>query len=523
MGKRSKRKDAADAVKIENNAGIVEDAEAIDTASTASTVEVVEMADVASVALSEVKDRREKKSADSEQPEKEENEKKGKKKAKKKSIQRVLINVAVLPVVILGVILTISNLRTLRNNLETQVTETLDIAATSLYNTYSLIEPGDYWMNGDRLYKGGISLNDRYEIVDALKQSYHLDLMLFYKDTGMLTTIKDENGVRQTGYKADDETVHWVLESNRKFFTKNLTIGNQSFYGYFVPMINRNGDVVGMAFAGRDTREVQQAWLAAMLKSVIISVLAMLITLLFCITLNRQITTSLTSIQKYLGGLAGGNFDMKMPLNVRRRSDEIGDMGRYAIEVCKELEKKITTDPLTGLLNRRACNLRLQKLLDLCNRDKAARATVTIGDIDHFKRVNDTYGHECGDVVLKKVSQILKEEMKDGIVARWGGEEFLVVLPVNADDMIPRLDETLKKIRNSIFEYEDFEPFNVTMTFGVNGSVRNKTMDDVIKEADRCLYDGKETGRNRIVTVDGNIYLPDGSVTTIENERAKLE
>ena len=445
----------------------------------------------------------------------------GKQKKNRRSIQRILINISVLPVIILGVLLTVSNLRYLRSNMETEISETLDVAANSLYNTYSLIAPGDYWMNGERLYKGEMLLTGKYEIVDALKEAYHLDMMLLYKDQCVLTTIEDESGVRAINYQASDEIKHLVLESSHKYFTKNLTIGNKDFYGYYVPMLNRNGDVVGMAFAGRDATEIRQAWWAGVIKSVIISAVAMLITLLLCITLNRQITTALTSIQKYLGGLAGGNFDMKMPITVKRRPDEIGDMGRYAIEVCKDLEKKITTDPLTGLLNRRACNQQLQKMLDYCNRDETVRVTVTIGDIDHFKRVNDTYGHECGDIVLKKVSEILKEEMKgEGLVARWGGEEFLVVFPADVQNTVSRLHETLGKIRSFEFAYEDFEPFHVTMTFGANGKVWNKTMDDVIKEADHCLYDGKQTGRNRIVTTEGKVFLEDGSVIMMEEERA---
>ncbi|MBO4336977.1 MAG: GGDEF domain-containing protein, partial [Lachnospiraceae bacterium] len=215
-------------------------------------------------------------------------------------------------------------------------------------------------------------------------------------------------------------------------------------------------------------------------------------------------------------------FDMKMPVSVRKRTDEIGDMGRYAIEVCGALEKKITTDPLTGLLNRRACNAQLEKMLAHVNRDETARLTVTIGDIDHFKMVNDTYGHECGDIVLKKVSEIFREEMKEkGIVARWGGEEFLLIFTAHIDDVLVHLNEILWRIRSYKFEYGDFEPFNVTMSFGVNGRVLDKTMDDVIREADNCLYDGKLTGRDKIVCTDGRVLLPDGEFSTVLAEREK--
>ncbi|MCR5417505.1 MAG: diguanylate cyclase [Lachnospiraceae bacterium] len=437
----------------------------------------------------------------------------------RRSIRMILISIAVVPVVLLGVILTISNLRNLRMSMEVKTSDSLDIAANSLYNTYSMISPGDYEMKGDILYKGDLRLTGNFEVVDALKESYKLDLSLYYGDTRILTTILDENGSRAIGSRASEEVKHWVLKSNKEYFSKNVVIGSRRYYGFYVPMLNRDGSVVGMAFAGIPASAVSRSWNAGMVKSIIISVVALLITLLLCLTLNRQITNALTAIQKYLGGLASGNFDMKMPINVRNRQDEIGDMGRYAIEVCNELELKITTDPLTGLLNRRACNAKLQKILDHCNKDETARATVCIGDIDFFKRVNDTYGHECGDIVLKKVSEILKKEMNgEGIVARWGGEEFLVVFPMHVDDVIPKLNEILWKIRSFKFNYDGYDPFNVTMTFGVNGRVWDMSMDEVIKEADRCLYDGKETGRNRIVVFDGRVVLSDGTVTTMKQE-----
>ncbi|MBR4759792.1 MAG: diguanylate cyclase, partial [Lachnospiraceae bacterium] len=364
----------------------------------------------------------------------------------------------------------------------------------------------------------------KYEVVDALKTAYKLDISLYYGDTRVLTTITDENGRRLVGEQAPQQAVYWALERNREFFVKSIQIGARYYYGYYIPMLSRDGSVVGMAFAGRPVEEVHRVMRNAVAKALVISLLAIVITLLVCLNANRHITTALHAIQKYLGLLAGGNFDMQMPVSVSRREDEIGDMGRYAVEVCDALEKKITTDPLTGLLNRRACNQQLEKMLAHVNRDETARMTVTIGDIDYFKSVNDTYGHECGDIVLKTVSDILAEGMKDkGIVARWGGEEFLVVYSCHIDDMLEDLNEMVWRIRSYKFDYEGFEPFYITMSFGVNGRVWDKTQDEVIKEADECLYYGKETGRNKIVCTDGRVLLPDGTFSTIAAEINKAQ
>ena len=444
------------------------------------------------------------------------------KKRSKRTIQRILIDMSVVPVLLLGIILTVSTTRILQTNIEKELTESLDIAAHSVYNTYSLIAPGDYEMRDGRLYKGDVLLTGNYDIVDELKKTYKLDVTLFYGDTRVLTTVLDDSGRRIVGTTAGDDAVYWVLEHNREYFAKNIQIGKVKYYGYYIPVLSRDGEVVGMAFAGRPSRDVKVVIQSAVVKAVVISVIAILLTLLFCVTANRSITTALHAIQEYLSKLAGGQYDMSMPAAVKQRTDEIGDMGRNVIEVCGALEKKITTDPLTGLLNRRACNAQLDRMLSLVNRDETARLTVTIGDIDHFKNVNDTYGHECGDIVLKAVSEVFKEEMKErGFAARWGGEEFLLIFSAHVDDILDILNEIVWRIRSIKFEYEDYEPFSVTMTFGVNGRVLDKTNDEVIKEADHCLYEGKMTGRNRIVCTDGRVLLPDGSFSTVEEERRK--
>ncbi|MCR4690483.1 MAG: sensor domain-containing diguanylate cyclase [Lachnospiraceae bacterium] len=439
---------------------------------------------------------------------------KKKRRIKKRSIGYILVRLSVIPVLVLGVVLSLSMMRILNSSMESELSEKLEIAANSLYNTYSLLAPGNYEMKEGKLYKGEELLTGNYDVVDKLKEAYKLDISLYYGDTRVLTTIMDENGRRVVGTQADQRTVTWVLQRNRKFFAKDLNIGGKHYYGFYVPVLNRDGSVVGMAFAGKETSAAKQVLNMAVMKAGVISALAIIFTLLFCITANKQITRSLHAIQTYLGALAVGNFEHPMPVEVKRREDEIGDMGRYAIQVSQALEKKITTDPLTGMLNRRASNARLQKLLDQVNRDETARLTVTIGDIDFFKSVNDTYGHECGDIVLKKVSEILHEGVKDnGFVARWGGEEFLVVFMAHVDDVLPKLNEILWSIRSFKFEYESYDPFSVTMSFGVNGRVWDKDMEDVIKEADMCLYVGKESGRDRIVVTDGRVLLSDGTYT----------
>ncbi len=424
---------------------------------------------------------------------------------KKRSIRRTLIGLSVLPAFFVGAALIIISVTSLWNGMTEEVSNSLSIAANSLYNTYSLVAPGDYEMKDGSLMKGEVVIAGDYAIVDALKESYGMEITLFYGDERILTTITDESGKRLVGTRADSQTVKWVLESGRKYFSKNVEIGGEQYFGYYVPMLNKDKSVVGMAFAGKKRAEVLSSIWETIMSSFLICVLILVATIFICVTSSQKIIAALKSIMEYLGFLAQSDFSKKMPKHVQDRTDEIGDMGKYAQEVSRSLEEMITTDPLTKLYNRRACKKYLDKRIEKCEKRQENLITVAIGDIDHFKKINDTYGHDCGDLVLVTVSEILKKQMGDsGCVARWGGEEFLLVFEKKTEVAVEQLCAILKEIRNYEFDYKG-EKFRITFTFGVNGDILGHSYDEIVNNADECLYKGKAGGRDRIVFTDGKV------------------
>lgn len=424
---------------------------------------------------------------------------------KKRSIRRTLIGLSVLPAFFVGAALIIISVTSLWNGMTEEVSNSLSIAANSLYNTYSLVAPGDYEMKDGSLMKGEIVIAGDYAIVDALKESYGMEITLFYGDERILTTITDESGKRLVGTRADSQTVKWVLESGRKYFSKNVEIGGEQYFGYYVPMLNKDKSVVGMAFAGKKRAEVLSSIWETIMSSFLICVLILVATIFICVTSSQKIIAALKSIMEYLGFLAQSDFSKKMPKHVQDRTDEIGDMGKYAQEVSRSLEEMITTDPLTKLYNRRACKKYLDKRIEKCEKRQENLITVAIGDIDHFKKINDTYGHDCGDLVLVTVSEILKKQMGDsGCVARWGGEEFLLVFEKKTEVAGEQLCAILKEIRNYEFDYKG-EKFRITFTFGVNSDILGHSYDEIVNSADECLYKGKAGGRDRIVFTDGKV------------------
>ena len=174
-------------------------------------------------------------------------------------------------------------------------------------------------------------------------------------------------------------------------------------------------------------------------------------------------------------------------------------MEEKLVKYNKKIEKLAKTDSLTKLPNRRDALERIEKHLKK-SKETDFFLDIAIGDIDFFKKVNDTYGHEAGDAVLVQMANLFKEDMgDDGFVARWGGEEFLFVYTrMNGDDAAMKLNDLKKKISGTVFKYNTIE-MNLTMTFGLQEYDFRSSIDDIVNAADEKLYLGKTQGRNQVV------------------------
>lgn len=167
------------------------------------------------------------------------------------------------------------------------------------------------------------------------------------------------------------------------------------------------------------------------------------------------------------------------------------------IKYTQKLEILSTQDALTKLQNRRGIEGFLEKKIDNLGID--SYFTLAIGDIDFFKKINDTYGHEAGDYILTEVSKIMADFMESkGRVARWGGEEFLFVFEDNGDNAFVEAEKLRHLIETSNFEFEG-TPIKVTMTFGIEEYSNSLPLSESIDKADKKLYIGKTSGRNKVI------------------------
>jgi len=164
----------------------------------------------------------------------------------------------------------------------------------------------------------------------------------------------------------------------------------------------------------------------------------------------------------------------------------------------KTLETQAEVDPLTGLLNRRGFGVIVRERYENL-KDDPKRPTVVMADIDFFKRVNDTFGHEAGDKVLQQVAEHLRKNVReDDVVARLGGEEFALILNDVPEGSVAQLTESLRaRISELDVEWEG-KRIPITMSFGIADGNTAKTIKDALAAADRALYAAKEGGRNRV-------------------------
>jgi diguanylate cyclase (GGDEF)-like protein len=167
----------------------------------------------------------------------------------------------------------------------------------------------------------------------------------------------------------------------------------------------------------------------------------------------------------------------------------------YGVEITERLTRSSETDPLTGILNRRGFEARVAALLDGVAQG-GARHGLIIADIDGFKSVNDRCGHDAGDTVIARIARLLEEGAgSEGLVARWGGEEFVVLIP-NGGEAMARLYAESVRTAAEAMGHDCLNGEAVTISLGITEWRPGDTLRQACGRADTALYEAKQAGRN---------------------------
>lgn len=228
---------------------------------------------------------------------------------------------------------------------------------------------------------------------------------------------------------------------------------------------------------------------------------------------SRDMTSLQLEVQSRLGAISGHvkNFreredarEREWQLRSEQMSQRIGELERTAQTMEARLKQKqqlASTDTLTGIANRMVFEQRMAELCEQVAR-QASTACLLVLDIDHFKKINDRFGHAAGDRALRIVAEQLATRLRpDDLLARYGGEEFVVVLP----DTDAEVGQTIAEEMRSCIEGVGFrgqqQPVQITLSCGITALRSGDTPDDAFERADRALYRAKHGGRNRCMVL----------------------
>ena len=426
---------------------------------------------------------------------------------KKNGLESKYIGAVIFPVIVLTLLISFFSARVITKAMYGQVRDSLMRADSLMKEMMDDSYPGDYQLKEDTdsknrkvysLYKGDTEITGgKCDIPDKLNKGTSIDFSIIYYDTRMCTTLKDSSGKSAVGTAINNRVLNSIYDKQVPQFYENVIVNGDSYFVYYDPIKNSKGTYIGIYEYAASTAIVRDSVHKALIPIVIFIVISMLVVIMISVRFTGSFLTALGKHMHFLVGVEHGNMNEQMDEKVLRRKDELGEASRAAVSMQHALARLVEYDELTCIYNRRYANKRLAKTImtvETCG----GQFAVAIGDIDFFKKVNDTYGHECGDEVLVKTADILKRDMEGhGFAARWGGEEFLLVFDKeSAETAREVLEKILFDIRraNVMFQEQDVK---ITMSIGITNGDTEHTADQILMRADDHLYYAKTHGRNQ--------------------------
>lgn len=256
----------------------------------------------------------------------------------KTGIVMKLVAMSVLPVILLGIILTVSGQGNLRKGIKKEIYEGLKTAAFAVQGAYDAAGNGDFIMlESGNVIKGMFVVSGNYSLADKLSSESGTEVSLYYGNKIIVTSLKDSQGGRMMDEAVNADIEETVLKKGKEYFSDDIVLGNKHYYGYYLPVLNEDSSVAGMVFTGKDSVEVNSALTSDAVRMVLLSVVVILVALAFTAVMSLSIARALKHMIKLFGKVADGDLAEWNEGKGIRRSDEIGVMLQGITKLRKSL------------------------------------------------------------------------------------------------------------------------------------------------------------------------------------------
>lgn len=261
---------------------------------------------------------------------------------KRLGVMAQLVMLCAIPMIIMVIVVTFYSIGRMRDLVEDSTMEGLRNLCQSVYAAYDAIDTGDYWQNGDMLYKGKYCVTEHEEIIDSFVEGSNTDVTIFYGDTRRATSLRDKStGERILGTKASDSVIAAVLEGGKTYETSDVIINGEQYYAFYMPAFDSGGRCVGMVFAGQPATEALAEINKSTLMILGMAALILAVALVVCIRIARALAKVIVQSENILSSLAEGNLDLQVSDRLLKRKDELGVMGRAVQSLLDKLQEII--------------------------------------------------------------------------------------------------------------------------------------------------------------------------------------
>lgn len=265
-------------------------------------------------------------------------ERDNKKTVLKTGIVMKLVAMSVLPVILLGIILTVSGQGNLKKGIKKEIYEGLKTAAFAVQGAYDAAGNGDFTMlESGNVIKGMFVVSGNYSLADKLSSETGTEVSLYYGNKIIVTSLKDSGDGRMMDEAVNADIEETVLKQGKEYFSDDIVLGNKHYYGYYLPVLNEDSSVAGMVFTGKDSVEVNSALTSDAVRMIILSVVVILVALAFTAVMSLSIARALKHMIKLFGKVADGDLAEWHEGKGMRRSDEIGVMLQGITKLRKSL------------------------------------------------------------------------------------------------------------------------------------------------------------------------------------------